>query len=202
MAEEGIQVSARQEDPQNNMAEVNAGTTPMEAEAEQVKEAPASDQPHTEPESGMCSESPRPSIPVSENVSASMKLLSSCHPSQIDDQPVNKVPVINSPEVNSISDAMPSLDLNCKDAWPPLVSPAPKTPCPYNLRSLGGNPVSSGVMGGLSTSSSQALVKNKRGRHSHLSKAQLKAKLDVADGKQYSIPGVLRAAQPSESVLR
>lgn len=35
-----------------------------------------------------------------------------------------------------------------------------------------------------------------------MSKAKLKAKLDVADGKQYSIPGVLRAAQPPVDVLK
>ena len=35
-----------------------------------------------------------------------------------------------------------------------------------------------------------------RGRKSDLSKAQVRAKMDVADGKQMSISGVLRAVKP------
>ena len=39
-----------------------------------------------------------------------------------------------------------------------------------------------------------------RGRKYNLSKAQLKAKLDIADGKQISLTGVLRVVQASGNV--
>ena len=151
---------------------------------EHVKEAPANDLPSNDPESGKCSRPSHTSPPVPDNCSVSMNILSSCHLSHNDDHITNIEPDKISPEINSILDALPSLDLNCEDAWPPLVPPASHTPCPYNLRSMGGKSGSSGVVGGLGHSSSQAPAKNKRGRHSHLSKAQFKAKLDVADGKQ------------------
>ena len=97
---------------------------------------------------------------------------------------------------------MPSLDLKCEEKWPPLVSPVQHTPCPYNLRSMGLKLGPSGVVGGLGHSTSHGFAKNKRGRKSDLSKAKLKAKLDVADGKQHYIPGVLRVVQTPESVIK
>jgi len=55
---------------------------------------------------------------------------------------------------------------------------------------------------GLGLYPSQGPQRGKRGRKSNLSKAKLKAKIDVADGKQFSIPGVLRAVQTPEPVKK
>jgi len=45
-------------------------------------------------------------------------------------------------------------------------------------------------------------MKKSRGRKSYLSKAQVKAKFDVADGKQMSTPEVLKAVKPCEEVIK
>jgi len=106
------------------------------------------------------------------------------------------------PNVDTIAEALPDLDINCEYQWPPLSHSAARSLCPYNLRSMGGKQSDSGTLGGLGQTSSQSCSKNKRGRKSDMSKAKLKAKPDVADGKQYSIPGVLRAAHPPERVKK
>ena len=82
----------------------------------------------------------------------------------------------------------------------PRVSP-PKTP-PYNLRSLANRTGKGLVIGGLASDPVSIGPRKLRGRKSYLSKAQLKAKLDIADGKQRSLSGVLRAAQPPSQGLR
>lgn len=94
------------------------------------------------------------------------------------------------------------LDLNCVKHWPPLSPPVQNTPCPYNLRSLGNKVDQNETFGGLGRLSTQGVSRGKRGRKSDLSKAKLKAQLDVADGKQFSIPGVLRAVQTPELVKK
>jgi len=107
-----------------------------------------------------------------------------------------------SSNIETIANAFPSLDINCEENWPPLTIPPSRPHCPYNLRSLGGKLDDQGTSGGLGLIPPQNSYKNKRGRKSDMSKAKLKAKLDVADGKQYSIPGVLRAAHPLEGVIK
>ena len=93
-------------------------------------------------------------------------------------------------------------DLNCDKHWPPLSPRAQKTPCPYNLRSLGNKADQNVAFGGLDRTSIQGVIRGKRGRKSDISKAKLKAKLDVADGKQVSILGALRAVQTPEQVKK
>lgn len=105
-------------------------------------------------------------------------------------------------DIESILAAMPSLDLNTEDVLPPPVSSVLHTPCPYNLRSLGGKPGLSGSVGGIGQLPPQGHTKNKRGSKSDLSKDKLKAKFDVADRKQQSITGVLRAVQTPENVIK
>lgn len=178
------------------------GSIPAEAEEEIAKDNPAEEPQSIDHEIGMCSGPPLSPHLAPEHTSVSMQC-SPAFPPPHDEGPNETIdPSSLSPDINSISAAMPSLDLNCEDAWPPLVPPVPHTQCPYNLRSLGGKSGKPGVVGGLGQSTSQGSAKNKRGRQSHLSKAKLKAKLDVADGKQYSIPGVLRAVQPHDYVVK
>ena len=95
--------------------------------------------------------------------------------------------------IENISAVMPSLDLNCEDVSPHPAPSALHPSCPYNLRSLDSKPVSSESVGGLGLFPSPSQKRKKRGRKSKLSMAQIKAKFDVADGKQQSITGVLRA---------
>lgn len=199
---EGNQNTPASEVTQLHEAAENPGSIPADAEKEIAKDAPAKEPPSIDPESGMCSRPPPSPLHAPEQISVSMHISPAIHPSHDDDPNVNIETSKITSDMNTISDALPSLDLNCEDVWPPLVPLVPQTPCPYNLRSMGGKSSFPGVVGGLGQSSSQNSTKNKRGRHSHLSKAQLKAKLDVADGKQYSIPGVLRAAQPLDTVLK
>lgn len=155
-----------------------------------------------EPEKGMSSGSPSsPSIPT-DHISVNVILASTSSQEQdfihVDELKHSKL----CPNVESIVEALPTLDINCESQWPPLAISVPRTPCPYNLRSMGGNPEGPGFLGGLGPNLAQNYAKNKRGRKSHMSKAKLKAKLDVADGKQHSIQGVLRAAHPLEGVIK
>jgi len=102
---------------------------------------------------------------------------------------------------------IPSIDLNSEVISLDFLVTGGSTPARiYNLRSLSkktdpspdlGDPV-----GGLGPSSSKPSQNKGRGRKSELSKAQVKAKLDVADGKQRLISGVLRAAKPPEAVIK
>lgn len=105
--------------------------------------------------------------------------------------------------IESITATIPSLDLNYEDAPLGLKYLVPSTPaCHYILRSLDKKHVIPKPDGGLGPSSSQAFKRKARGRKSNLSKAQVKAKYDVADGKQMSIPGALRAENPKENVIK
>lgn len=94
------------------------------------------------------------------------------------------------------------LDLKCDKNWPPLTPPAQNAPCPYNFRSMGFKPEQNEAFSGLDQIPSQGMPRGKRGRKSDISKEKLKAKIDVAHGKQYSIPGVLRAVQTLEPVKK
>lgn len=102
----------------------------------------------------------------------------------------------------SLSGELPFPDLKCAQTWPPLTPPAQNVPCPYNLRSMGIKHDQSEACSGLGHYPSLGPQRGKRGRKSDLSKAKLKAKIDVADGKQFSIPGVLRAVQTPEPVKK
>lgn len=105
--------------------------------------------------------------------------------------------------VDNITAAIPSINLNCEDD-PPKVDKnvTPSFACHYNLRSLDKKPANFEPVEGLGLSSPQSFKRKARGRKSNLSKAQVKAKFDVADGKQMSIHGALRAMNPSENVIK
>lgn len=102
--------------------------------------------------------------------------------------------------IDLISAAIPALDLNCEgcSSEPPPLVPLPS--CPYNLRSLDHKSDPQSSVGGIDQALPQSQPRKKRGRKSSLSMAQVKAKHDVADGKQLSIPGALRAVQGPEKV--
>lgn len=105
--------------------------------------------------------------------------------------------------IENITAALPTIDLNCEE--PPLASAllVPSPSRPYNLRSLSKKSdvslASCEPVGGLGPSSSCS-VKKGRGRKTNLSKAQVKAKIDAADGKQMLISGALRAVKPLKLV--
>lgn len=84
--------------------------------------------------------------------------------------------------IENISAAIPSLDLNCEDASSeePNLKPTPPI-CHYNLISLDNKPELLDTMRGIGLSSPLSLKRKNRGRKSNLSKAQAKAKHDVAD---------------------
>lgn len=171
----------------------------MEAKEETVRDSIADQNLAKDPEKGMCSDLP---LQFPEHNSESLHKMPSLSHNQNEGLNENKDTSMGEPDIETISAAMPSLDLNCEDVWPPLVPPVPHTPCPYNLRSSGGKPGSSGSVRGLGQLVPQGFSKNKRGQKSDLSKAKLKAKLDVDDGKQHSIPGVLRAVQTPDFVIK
>ena len=83
----------------------------------------------------------------------------------------------------------------------PLSSSLPEAPH-YNLRPLATRARKGFVVGGLSSDPNPFGPRKARGRNSELSKAQLKAKIDIADGKQKSLFGVLRVALPPNPGLR
>ena len=56
-------------------------------------------------------------------------------------------------------------------------------------------PMKEEVIGGLESLPISVGLRNMRGRISNLSKVQVRAKIDIADGTQRSLSGVLRAAQ-------
>ena len=76
----------------------------------------------------------------------------------------------------------------------PSQSGIPEKP-PYNLRSSVKKPWEGEAIGGLESSDVPVGPRKLRGRKSNLSKAQVKAKLDISDGKQWSLSRVLRSAQ-------
>lgn len=175
----------------------------LEDSKEEIAKVSSDDHPDASvPEKGKCPDPPPSSFIfpglISDNHQNSPSLHSSPNNglNQITDH------IAGSRDIDTLSAAMPSLDLNSDDKWPPLGHPVPQTPCPYNLRSMVGKSGPSVSVGGLGVMASQSLPKNKRGIISDLSKAKLKAKLDVADGKQYSIPGVLRVVQNPGSVIK
>ena len=103
--------------------------------------------------------------------------------------------------VENITAAIPSIDLNCEDEPPEeakLVSAS--LICHYNLISLDKKPERLGSFGGIGRTSPQ--IKKVRGRKSSLSNAKVRAKIDVADGKQMTIHGALRAVNPQETVIK
>lgn len=94
---------------------------------------------------------------------------------------------------------MPKINLNCEevpcDSGNITISPG-KPVCHYNLHSFDERPATGDLIGGLGMDVPQISMNKSRGRKYFLSKAQVKAKFDVADGKQLSFPRVLRAAKP------
>ena len=82
---------------------------------------------------------------------------------------------------------------------------APQVPCsqnsdsdllPYNLRPRENRGGSGLAVGGLASNPVVIGARKLRGRKSNLSKAQSKTVVDIADGKQMSLTGVLRAERP------
>lgn len=73
--------------------------------------------------------------------------------------------------------------------------PIPENP-PYNLRPLANRKGKGMAIGGLASNPMACGTRKLRGRKSNLSKAQLQAVVDIAYGKQLSIPRVLRAEPP------
>jgi len=109
--------------------------------------------------------------------------------------------------IDNLTAAIPSIELNCEDGSHVSLEPSSSPPVRhYNLRSLrkkpNSNPEILESVGGLGTVSSRSFKKKVRGRKSNLSKAQVKAKFDMADGKQLSIPGALRAAVTPEAIIK
>ena len=105
--------------------------------------------------------------------------------------------------VDDISAAIPSLDLNREDDPYEEANSNPSHPvCHYNLRSLDKKPETLETVGGIGLTPPPSLKRKIRGRKSNLSKAQVKAKFDVADGKQMSITGALRAAITPDLVVK
>ena len=81
---------------------------------------------------------------------------------------------------------------------PALPSIAP----PYNLRSLAFRTGKETVLGGLEQDLVPIGPRKSRGRKSSMSKAKQKAIIDIVDGKQKSLTGVLRAAKPPSVSLK
>ena len=104
--------------------------------------------------------------------------------------------------IENISAAIPSLDLNCEGVSSNLIPPVHHPTCPYNLRSLDIKPDPLDTMGGIGLSPTLSQKRKKRGRKSNLSMAQIKSRHDVADGKQQSITGALRAVQAPKNFLK
>lgn len=105
--------------------------------------------------------------------------------------------------IETITTSIPKIDLNYEGSS--LSSskteskiPVPKSKCHYNLRSLDKRLMAEGPIGGIGMEIPQTSRKKSRGRKSLLSKAKVKAKYDMEDGKQMSITGVLRVAKPCE----
>jgi len=130
-------------------------------------------------------------------------------PREDDEQPLkgisSDVPIGPSAVVQS--KALPSQNQNCEDPSKlSQTSGSSSSVRHYNLRSHSKKSATLQIVpesvGGLCPESSKSISKKGRGRKSLLSKAQAKAKFDVADGKQMSIPGVLRAAKTPEMVIK
>ena len=77
---------------------------------------------------------------------------------------------------------------------PPPPPCIPKKP-PYNLRSMTKKSLKGEVIGGLESNPILVGPRKMQGTKSNLSKAQVKEKIDIVDGKQLSLSGVLRVAQ-------
>lgn len=193
---------AEVEEPQLHEATQINDSQPADAVVEITKDAVADLQSDSAQDKGMCSGFPSISLQIPEHISISVKNTPSSFPlHNLDQNDKVEVPKIMS-DIDSISVALPSLDLNSEEKWPPLASPSNHNPFPYNLRSMGGESGLPVTAGGLGQSLGFSSAKNKRGRKSDLSKAKLKANIDVADGNQYSIPGVLRAVQTPDQVIK
>ena len=67
---------------------------------------------------------------------------------------------------------------------------------PYNLRPRANRAGKGLVVGGLASDPAAHGPRKMRGRKSNLSKAQLKVVVDIADERQMSLTGVLRAERP------
>lgn len=153
---------------------------------------------------GMCSDSSIPPVHIVESMDVCMEhSLSNNFVSSLKKNSILNHEEINvRPVIEDISAALPSLDLNSEgvsnDPGPSALLPS----CPYNLRSLDQNAITHVSVGGIGPLPSQSQSRKKRGRKSNFSMAQIKAKFDVADGKQQSIPGALRAAHPLEEVIK
>lgn len=122
---------------------------------------------------------------------------------------ITMLPIIEDPPQNteSLPEVSPTSKLNSEvPSKINLETNSSTVTRQYNLRSLHKTPAHKNelneTVGGLSTETSKGTSIKGRGRKSLLSKAQVKAKYDVVDGKQMSIPGALRAAKTSEMVIK
>lgn len=153
---------------------------------------------------GMCIDPSSPPLHNSDSMDLCLDMSNTCthdHSNNID-RTLKSDEKPDGPGIEDLSAAMPSLDLNSDRV---SLEPGPSTvfpPCPYNLRSLDNKPITSVSVGGIGSLPSHSQSRKKRGRKSNLSMAQLKAKFDVADGKQQSITVALRAAQAPEEVIK
>lgn len=73
---------------------------------------------------------------------------------------------------------------------------------PYNLRPLAIRKGKGLIVGGLELDMVSVGLRKLRGRKTNLSKAQLKAIIDIVGGKQMSLPRVLRAKQSPPEISR
>ena len=111
---------------------------------------------------------------------------------------------LSSPPIDSLVVSVPVAP------GPPLSSrsdpcdPCPRSsdsgPFPYNLRPRWDRRASGFAVGGLASNSVDFGIRKARGRKSNLSLTQSKAVVDIADGKQLTLPRVLRAERPPSGV--
>lgn len=98
-------------------------------------------------------------------------------------------------------DPLASLSASCHSCSNLDPAPPPTAP-PYNLRSLSLRIGKETAPGGLEQDIVPIGPRKSRGRKSNLSKAKQKAIIDIVDGKQKSLTGVLRAAKPPSVSLK
>ena len=105
-------------------------------------------------------------------------------------------------QMHEIIDSLDSINTSFPPSSPigfvpepdPSLSGLPEKP-PYNLRFLVNKPWRREAIGGLELNHVPVGPRNLRGRKSNLSKAKIKSKLDIVDGKRRSPSRVLRAMQ-------
>ena len=105
--------------------------------------------------------------------------------------------------VDSIITSIPKIDLNCEGV-PGEEEGVRRGPLPgsnyYYLCSHDKKSTPLETVWGLGMDLSLSNKRKSRGRKTNLPKAQIRAKIDIADGKQMSISEVLRVANPCVEV--